>query len=170
MDNMSDLNNEEKIELYKSEFKRFDEAKIRDGKAFDYIILIVTTGSFALSVTYINGSNQYPLVDAWWLIVAWVCLLGALFVHAYGYWISVQTSQYTQNKLIEWKSNGLQGNGLSNKNPEKLKMDKKIQTSNIVTITLLSAGIISLVVFAAGSLLAHTYNPNLQNTTCCTCK
>ncbi len=144
---------EETREIYRTEFNRFDEAKIRNGIAFDHIVYAVSTGAFALSISYVVGLNKTPISHPFILIMSWVFLLVALFSHAYSYWVGVDVSDYMQKQLVSWRKNNFLGQAMTTEAiSKKNKMDKKMMWCNKIATIALILGVSCLLLFSVFQL------------------
>ncbi|MDB5189708.1 MAG: hypothetical protein JWN49_34 [Parcubacteria group bacterium] len=151
---------EEKKELYRDEFTRFDKAKVRDGIAFDRIVFVITTGSFALSITYVLGLTNRSVIHPYALFASWAFFLCSMASHASGYLVSVHTSDYVQSKLVEWRSRGFVGNHPSpDQLIKKARLDAWIMRSNYLAIFFLIIGVLFLIFFGGSNLITFGNTP-----------
>lgn len=71
--------------MNKDQIRQYEEQLHISSKGFDNIIFVVSTGTFAVSITFLTGLRGYYLSAAEWLIGAWVCFGTAIIVQAISY-------------------------------------------------------------------------------------
>ena len=148
------LTYEEKKELHKWEFTRFDDSKARNAQALDKILFVIGTGSFVLSISYVSGfSTSYlPPWLIFLLIGSWLALAISIAIQAYSYRVSLNHDDYVLKGLNKWRAKGLVGD-LPGPDEKTNKMSELVDKLNIATAVALAIGLLTLLVFAAANLL-----------------
>ena len=143
---------------HESQVARLDSLSTIGDKSLGNIILVIGTGSFVLSLTYLTGikSDVQDLHLVWLLIASWGLLILSILALASKYiFISLRATQ--AGKLLnEWGSNGYQGE-------HGLLTDKRINSFSTATavctylsLALMVLGILALFVFVSTNLLDKT--------------
>lgn len=133
------------------DFQRLDSAIRTNEKGLDHILLVVSTGIFAISISFITGYTnvnfKYPEV----LVSSWVIFALLIILHAAGYFFGIKASLISQNKMME--SQSLEYSVHPKNIPEVKKLLTIIDTFRIISLFLLMIGMALLVLFAASNVL-----------------
>lgn len=117
------------------------------------IIFVLATGTFILSISFI-GYLKTEIVWPWLLIASWVCFAGALFCNIFAHLVTYTLSDKRLTAINNSRSSGFQKDWDVENREDITKWKKKGKTVNYAVFIFLAAGILLLLIFGAGNLLA----------------
>jgi len=120
-------------------------------QSMNNIIFIVSTGAFALTISFVGYIKTYiynPLI----LLISWIFLFLAITFNFIAHWITAQLSKRSMELTNEWRSSGFPDpkNHIKNMANDKkiIRYKKMANIDNILVLIFLPLGIISLISFA----------------------
>lgn len=151
------------VEHMQREWDRLDSAKNSAQKGFDNVIFVVSTGAFALTVTYVTGFTDRPFLYLWILVFSWFALALAIGCHALSYQVVSAHTDFVQKKMNQY------GALLFDKR-RKEDAYQKVSNAfgrwtvalNVLSGLLLTLGITSLLMFATLNLLTRNNEAERQ--------
>jgi hypothetical protein len=121
------------------------------------IIFTVSAGTFVLSISFV-GYLKSEIVWPWLLIAAWVFLAGCLAINTYAHWLTYNRSTLQMKHINASRSKGFEpewGETME-KDGYLMKTWPRLASRVLVGVfTLLVAGIVCLISFAAANLLSQ---------------
>ena len=116
--------------------------------ALDKIVFVVSTGSFALTITLLGFLKESP-IHPYLLIASWFFLGLTVALHAYGYYVAVEDSDYGLNYL----NKNLSSASVPETDKKHANFTKQIRLFNLLSYVSLVIGILLLGLFTSANLL-----------------
>ena len=93
-------------EFANSEFDRMDKSLARESGKFDDIIILISTGTLALSANYVISAKDIQFSDPKLLIASWIFFLAVIFAQGLAYMYTKLCGKSYLEDLRKWKEGG----------------------------------------------------------------
>lgn len=153
------MNPDKKENFYENMRADANDNVVRAGQRLDYIIFIITTGAFIVSVDILFNIQLETIDFIVLLLLSWLCLLFSIVLHSKEYRDSANYNKRVIKKLDDWYDKNYEGKFIL---PKDNKNEKNYKPRDLWDVPAFSFGLLGLLLLVLFVSINILNKPNVN--------